>query len=135
MSASSLAGVLKKNDGQTGTAQASGQQARRAGQAGASSKVTVSKAFGGADAAAMGKQVRAACGTLTVRTVAASAPYGCSLCSVRLQPLLRTVAGGGGRVGRGAPGGGGSAIGCRRVLLVLARLLRGQGTLVTLAQV
>ena len=85
MSASSLAGVLKKNDGQTGTAQASGQQARRAGQAGASSKVTVSKAFGGADAAAMGKQVRAACGTLTVRTVAASAPYGCSLCSVRLQ--------------------------------------------------
>jgi len=55
---SSLASVLKKNDGQTGNAQASGAQAQRAGQqVGASpNKVTVSKAFGGADAAAMGKQ-------------------------------------------------------------------------------
>jgi len=55
---SSLASVLKKNDGQTGNAQASGAQAQRAGQqAGASpKKVTVSKAFGGADAAAMGKE-------------------------------------------------------------------------------
>ena len=50
--------MLKKNDGQTGNAQASGAQAQRAGQqAGASpKKVTVSKAFGGADAAAMGKE-------------------------------------------------------------------------------
>ena len=58
VTASSLASVLKKYDGRTGTAQASGAQAQRAGQqAGASpSKVVVSKAFGGAEAAAVGRQ-------------------------------------------------------------------------------